>query len=403
MQFTYQARDSAGQVREGEVTAADADEATKQLRQEGMYLMSLDEVASKKSSGGGLAIFQKKVSRKDVIYFTNQLAVMIDAGVPLSDAIEGLGEQMENPLFRDTLREVTRSVTSGDDFSVALARFPKLFDNAYVNLVKASEASGTLAQMLDRISIQSQEEMDTRSKVKGAMMYPGAMLIMCMAVSTFLLAYVFPKLTPMFESKKMEIPGPTKFLLALSNSIVNYWPLYIIVTVTLVGGSIYGRKQPWGRKALDWTCLRIPVLGDMFKKVALGRSLRCLATTINAGVPVLDAIQLSAKVSNNFYYEHTWYGVADRVTTGLQIHEAIAGNKLFPPTVQQMITSGEATGRLGMILNKVSDYYEREIQNSIKAATSLIEPIMVFVMGGVIGTIALAMLLPIFKLSSGGH
>ena len=403
MIFTYQARDVTGRVRDGEITAASSEDATKQLRQDGMYLLSIEEANAGKSSGPKFNLFQKRVTRKDIIYFTNQLAVMIDAGVPLSDALEGLGEQHQNPVFRETIRQVQRSVTSGDDLSTGLAKFPKLFDSAYVNLVKASEASGTLAQMLDRISIQTQQEQETRSKVKGAMMYPGAMLTMCLSVSAFLLAYVFPKLTPLFKSKNMELPGPTKFLMALSESIVGFWFLYLIGIAALIVGFLYGRKQTWGRQGLDWFCLRIPVLGPMFQKVALGRSLRCLATTINAGVPVLEAIELSGGVSNNFYYEQTWRDVAEKVTTGKQIHEALEGNKLFPPTVQQMISSGEATGKLGKILNKVSDYYEREIQHAIKAATALIEPVMVFIMGGVIGTIALAMLLPIFKLSSGGH
>ena len=397
MNFAYQARNRDGEVQSGEITANDQDEAAQQLRRDGLYVMSIKEDSGPVVSAG-LSIFQKKIKRDDIIYLTNQLSVMVDAGVPLATALDGLQKQGDNPTMQAMLKNLQNSVESGEDFSHALSRYPKYFDTTYVNLIKAS---GTMSQMLDRIAIQSRTELETKQKVKGAMMYPAAMLVMCIGVSIFLLIYVFPKLTPMFEAKQIEVPGPTKVMMALSDALINYWYLFIIAVIALVSFYFYARKKIWGRCALDWFWLNVPVLGPLCRKATIGRSLKTLATTVNAGVPMLDALKLCAAVSGNYFYERLWKMVGEEVVGGKQIHEALDGNKLIPATILQMISSGESTGRLGQVLDKVSEYFEREVANTVKSVSSLIEPIMVAVMGAVIGTIALAMLLPIFKLSTG--
>ena len=188
----------------------------------------------------------------------------------------------------------------------------------------------------------------------------------------------------------------------LSDALLNYWYVFLVASGALAGGFLYARRQRWGRIALDWLWLHLPILGPLSAKVSIGRSLRTLATTINSGVPMLESIELTAGVANNVFYEDCWRGVGEQITSGKQIHEALEGNRLFPATLLQMIASGEATGKLGIVLNKVSDYFDREVDNAIKAATSMLEPMMVALMGSVIGTIALAMLLPIFKLSGQG-
>jgi len=402
MQFTYQARDTGGRIRNGELAANNVDEASRMLRQEGLYLLRIDE-ATRVTQAQFSKLFRRRVSRNEIIYLTSQLAVLVDAGVPLSEAIEGLAKQNENPTLKSVLTQVQKQVESGDDLSTALKRHPRHFDATYVNLIKASEASGTLAQMLDRIATQSRSELETRQKVQGALLYPGAMLLMCIGVSIFLLIYVFPKLMPMFETKQIQIPVPTLVMMTISDILIHHWYWVAIGCTLIVAGCVYVQKQTWGRLGLDWLWLHSPILGPMLKKVILGRNLKTLAITINAGVPVLQSLELTAAVSNNRLYERSWNEIGQLVTTGKQIHEALSGNVLFPSTVQQMIASGEATGKLGVILEKVSLYYERETANAIKSATTLIEPLMVFLMGGVIGSIALAMLLPIFKLSSGAH
>jgi type IV pilus assembly protein PilC len=400
MQFVYQARDASGHIRNGDVAADSVEAATHQLRKDGLYLLSLEEDTGNREARE-FSLLQKRISRSDVIYLTTQLAVMVDAGVPLATALGSLASQADNQTLKSTLEDIQKSVEGGDEFSVALERYPKYFDRTYVNLVKASEASGTLGMMLDRIAVQARRELETRQKVKAAMMYPGAMLVMCIGVSIFLLTYVFPKLTPMFTARQIELPLPTAVMMWLSEALIGYWYLFLLGLAALIGVFLYVRRQHWGRVGFDWLRLHLPILGPLAAKVAIGRNLRTLATTINAGVPMLESIELTANVSNNVFYEDTWHAVGKQVTSGKQIHEALEGNTLFPATLLQMIASGESTGKLGMVLNKVADYFDREVRNSIKAATSLIEPIMVAFMGSVIGLIALAMLLPIFKLS--GH
>ncbi|MGE3315627.1 MAG: type II secretion system F family protein [Planctomycetaceae bacterium] len=402
MQFAYQARDLAGRVRDGEIVADTLDEAAKLVRREGLFLLKIIERGSSHDDRP-LEIFQRRVTRQEIVYLTHQLAVMIDAGVPLSTALEGLVRQADNPTVREMLDQIHKDVAGGDDLSTALGRFPRRFDKTYVNLVKASETSGTLATMLERIATQTRADLETRMKIRGAMAYPAAMLVMCVGVCIFLLAYVFPKLTPMFEARSLALPMPTRVLMALSNSLLAHWGWYIGGAVLIVGGFLVFRKQKFGRTALDWMWIHLPILGPLLRKVALSRSLRTLATTLNAGVPMIESLKLAGAVSGNVLYERAWLVVADHVAGGKQIHQALDGHKLFPATLLQMIASGEGTGRLGPVTTRVSDYFDHEVATSVGTATRLIEPLMVFLMGGIIGTIALAMLLPIFKLSSHVH
>lgn len=399
MRFIYQAKDSQGSLRSGELNVDSYEAATTQLRQQGLYVVSLEEAAVV-SAKSAPSLFAKKISRRDIVEFASQLAVMVDAGVPISSALEGLVGQTDVPSMKTMLTALQESVQAGEDLSSALGKYPKHFDKAFVNLVKASEASGQLGPMLERIAVQYRTESETRSKIKGALIYPAAMVTMCIGVVIFLLTYVFPKLMPMFAGREKDIPGPTKFLLALSTSMTAYWPWYVGVTTVVIVASVVLSRQKSGRIFLDWLKIHLPPFHVLTRKVALSRSLRTLSTTLNAGVPMLEALQLSAGTSNNHFYESCWNQVSEQVTTGRQVHEALQGQSLFPKMVVQMIASGEKTGRLGNVLEKVSDYLEREVANTVKTVTSLLEPLIITVLGSAIGGIAIAMLLPIFKLSS---
>ena len=398
MRFTYQAKDPNGTLRTGEVEGDSFDVATMQLRQQGLYVLSLEPLVT--SGRGRPSLFAKRVTHSDIVEFASQMAVMVDAGVPLSSALEGLAAQSDNPTLKMMLENVQQGVQGGEDLSTSLARYPKHFDRAFVNLVRASEASGQLGPMLERIATQYRTDADTRGRIKGALIYPAAMLTMCIGVIIFLLTYVFPKLMPMFAGREKDIPGPTKFLLAVSMSITTYWPWYIVGLLMLSGFGVFLFRQKTGRIMLDWMKINLPPFGGLCRKVALSRSLRTLSTTLNAGVPMLEALQLSGGVSNNHFYENCWIDVSDKVTTGRQVHEALQGHSLFPKMLIQMIASGEKSGRLGKVLEKVSDYLDREVANAVKTVTSLLEPLIITVLGSAIGGIAIAMLLPIFKLSS---
>lgn len=399
MRFIYQAKDTIGSLKSGELSCDSPEAATTQLRQQGLYVVSL-EVAAESSGKQRPSIFAKPITRRDIVEFASQLAVMVDAGVPIVTSLEGLIGQTDNPSMKAMITLLFDGVHAGEDFSVALAKHPKHFDKAFVNLVKASEASGQLGSMLERIATQYRTESEMRSKIKGALIYPAAMCTMCVGVVVFLLAYVFPKLMPMFAGREKDIPGATKFLLALSASMTNHWPWYLGVTIVLLGVGIFMAKQASGRIAMDWLKIYLPPFNGLSRKVALSRSLRTLSTTLNAGVPMLQALELSAGTANNHFYERCWLHVSEQVITGRQVHEALQAEKLFPKMVVQMIASGEKTGRLGNVLEKVAEYLEREVANAVKTVTSLLEPLIITVLGSAIGGIAIAMLLPIFKLSS---
>jgi type IV pilus assembly protein PilC len=229
------------------------------------------------------------------------------------------------------------------------------------------------------------------------------MLTLAVGVTIFMLTYVLPKFTPLFNRKGIKLPFATKVLMAASDSLLHYWYLWALGIAVLVFAYFYGRKTEMGRKLLDKVKLNFPIIGQLTRKVIISRSMRTLGTMVGAGVSMLDAIRLAAEVSGNIYYEQIWMHVLEQITQGKRIAESLGGNNLFPPTLVQMISSGEETGKLDKVLAKVSNYYDREVETSIKAATSMIEPILIVCMGGVVGSIAMGLLLPIFQLSKPGH
>jgi type IV pilus assembly protein PilC len=395
MSYKFRARDRLGKIQEGTLEVEDRDEATESLTREGLSVLTLEE----SDDDDDLPLISRGVSQKDVIYTASQLAIMVDTGITLSSALESLRRQEGNPRLKAVLGELKSHVEAGEDFSAALARFPKHFDKTFVALVKASEQTGTLGQMLERISNYLRTDMETRGKVKAALAYPGIMLCVAIGVTAFLLTYVMPKFTPLFQKRGMKLPTPTIVLMALSESIINYWYIWLASLVALIVAFLYFRTTGAGRRAIDWLKINFPVTGTMIRKVIISRSIRTLGTMVKSGVSMLEALKLTAEVSGNAFYREAWLGVVDQVTDGRKICDALEGNQLFPTTLVQMISSGEETGRLDEVLEKVSSFYDRELELHIKTTTSLIEPVMIVVMGFVVGGIAMSLLLPIFQLS----
>jgi len=391
--FQYRARDPLGNSLEGRVEAASQEDAAQQLRREGFQVVELSD------GDEGEGLFPRRVRKGEVVYVTSQLAVMVDTGITLSAALDNILSQEQNPTLRKVLRSLRQAVQEGDDFSTALARFPKLFDKTYVSLVKASEATGSLGPMLDRIAGYLRKELETRSKVRAAMAYPSVMTVMAVAVTIFLLTFVLPKFTPLFMRKGMQLPKPTRVMMWLSDMLVNYWYAWAALAVALVVGFVFTRRTPQGRQLIDWAKISAPLLGPMYRKVTISRSIRTLGTLLSSGIAMLDALQLASDVTGNVWYERLWRNVSRDVTEGKQICQALSGDPLFPPMLVQMISAGEQTGRLGPVLERVSNFYDQEVETSLKTLTSLIEPLMITVMGGVVGGIALALMLPIFQLS----
>ena len=394
MTFTYQARDPLGKIFDGTLEAASREDAAQSLRRDGFQVLRIEQ-----SAGDGLNLFARRISKKDIVYITSQLAIMVETGITLSVALNGIAEQEENPSVKKLLGQLKARVEAGDDFSAALADHPKQFDRTYVSLVRAAEQTGKLGEMLDRISAYLQKELEMRGKVRASMAYPAVMLVVALGVTIFLLTYILPKFTPLFNKKGIKLPKSTVVMMAVSDTMIHYWYLWLAGIVALIVGLTFARRTDTGRKAFDWIKIHMPVLGTVNRKVIISRSIRTLGAMVRAGVSMLDSLKLSADVSGNVYYEQLWLDVLDRVTCGDRICEALANNSLFPSTLVQMIGAGEDTGKLDQVLEKVSAHYDVEVEMSIKTATSMIEPLMITVMGVVVGGIGMSLLLPIFSLS----
>jgi type IV pilus assembly protein PilC len=397
MNFEYKARDALGKTHDGSIEAASAEEATQQLRRDGFHVLAIEARAG---SGG---LFPKRVSKQELIYTTSQLAIMVETGVTLSTAIESILAQEANPTLKRVLSDLKSQVEAGEDFSRCLERHPKIFDHTYVSLIRASESTGAMAEMLDRIALYLRKEVETRGKVKSAMAYPMVMMTVAIAVVIFLLTYILPKFTPMFARKGINLPLPTKVMMAVSETMLNFWYLWILGFVAVIAAFMYAIRTETGRTVFDKLKISLPMFGPLFRKVSISRSIRTLGTMLSAGVPMLESLRLTSEVAGNVHYRALWRRVEDRVTGGCQVCDALAGDPLFPSTLVQMITAGEATGRLDMVLEKVSNFYDQEVEGAIKTTTSMIEPIMIAVMGVVVGGIGMSMLLPIFSLSKVPH
>ncbi len=392
--FAYQAHDPLGEMVEGTLEVGSREEALSRLKREGLNVLELEEQAA------SFELMPRGIRQAEIIFTTNQLAVMVDTGITLSQALGSIAEQEGNPALRKLLLDLKSSVEAGDDFSTALSRHPKQFDKTYISLIKASEQTGTLGEMLDTVAAYLRSQLETRQKIRAAMAYPGVMAALALGVTVFLLTYILPKFEPLFSRKGVKLPSIAIFLMSASNLLLNYWPYWLAGFIAAILTFVFGRKTEPGRKIIDWLKINVPIIGNMSRKVTLSRCVRTLGTMVASGVSMLEAIKLTAEVASNWYYEQAWMRVLDEVTQGQRISESLQDERdLFPSTLVQMIDAGEETGKLDVVLAKVSSFYDKEVETSIKATTSMIEPLMICAMGVIVGTIALGLLLPIFQLS----
>jgi type IV pilus assembly protein PilC len=379
---------------EGTLEVGSREEALARLKRDGLSVVELEEEPA------GMELMPRRIRQSDIIFATSQLAVMVDTGITLSSALDSIAQQEANPALQRVLLDLKNSVESGDDFSLALSRHPQQFDKTFVSLIKASEQTGTMGQMLDTVSIYLRSQLETRQKIRAAMAYPAVMAVLAIGVTIFLLTFILPKFEPLFSRKGVKLPAATVFMMTASNALLNYWQFWLVGGVALVLTYVFGRKTEPGRKILDWLKINTPVIGTMSRKVTLSRSVRTLGTMVASGVSMLEALRMTAEVSSNWYYEQAWLRVLEQVTEGRRISESLEDERgLFPPTLVQMIGAGEETGKLDVVLNKVSSFYDREVETSLKATTSMIEPLMICGMGVIVGGIALGLLMPIFQLS----
>jgi type IV pilus assembly protein PilC len=397
--YRFETRTAAGKVNSGTMTAPDLAAASQQIRARGEYILALaaaDAVAKKSALNFSINFGP---GAKDVQNFTSQLAVMIRAGISIRAAIEGIADQAANPKFKAMLVQMKKDVESGKQFSEALTRYKKTFSPLYINMVKASELSGGFSKMLDRISGYLAQQIETSSMVKGAMIYPGIIGTMAVSTTIFLLTFVLPRFLVIFKGKEKALPAPTKLLMALSSFMVDYWYVIIFGLVAAIWGFLLLIKTDWGRVWWDKVKLTIPLFKKLFRALYISRSLHTMGQLINAGVPMLDTISITADISGNALYKRLWRSVYTGVKQGKKISYPLLKNPLLPKAVVQMINAGEESGKLGEVLDEVSEFYARELKSVIKSVTAMIEPLMIVIMGGMVGFIAMSIILPIFKLS----
>jgi type IV pilus assembly protein PilC len=350
-------------------------------------------------------LYRIKVKQSELILFTTQLSVMLDSGVVLSDALDAIVAQAEHGAFKMIIMDVAERVKSGENFSKALAGYSKVFDTMFVSMVRASEASGRMAEMLDVLSGYLNFESETRKRIKGALTYPFIMALMAVAATGTLMFFVLPRFMKIYESRGAALPKLTQILVSFSKILGNLQIMTGVLTLVIFVsvGLYYWAGTLSGRRVIDFIKIRTPVLGTMFVDTVITRSMRIMATMINTGVNLLESIEVVQGSCQNYYFQRLWKVVDEKIRAGYQLSESIMispGHDLIALGIIQMLRAGEKSGKLGEVCDKVSVFYEKKLEASIRNVMALIEPVMITIMGTVIGTIAIALLLPVFRISS---
>jgi type IV pilus assembly protein PilC len=350
-------------------------------------------------------LYRAKVKQADLILFTTQLSVMLDSGVVLSDALDAIAAQAEHGTFKMIIMEVSETVKSGENFSKALRVYPKVFNSMFISMVKASEASGRMAEMLSVLSGYLNFESETRKRIKGALTYPFIMALMAVAATGTLMFFVLPRFMRIYESKGAALPKITQVLVSFSSTLGNFRVMTAVLTAVIFIsiGLYYWAGTLSGRRMIDFIKIRTPVLGTMFIDTIITRSMRIMATMINTGVNLLESIVVIQGSCENYYFHRLWAGVDEKIRDGYQLSESILispSSELIAPGIIQMLRAGEKSGKLGEVCDKISVFYEKKLEASIRNVMALIEPVMITILGSIIGTIAIALLLPVFRISS---
>ncbi len=395
--FQWEGKTRDGAVRSGVISAANGEAVIAQLKEQNIMVTRVK--AKAKDLKEYLAFLQPSVTAKDLVVFTRQLATMIDAGLPLVQCLDILGSSNENKTFKRVIADVKLGVESGSTFSESLNRHPKVFDRLYVNLVAAGEVGGILDTILNRLAAYMEKAEVLKRRVKSAMVYPISVTVVAFGIVVLMLVKVIPVFEKMFSDFGGELPGPTQMVVALSHFVQTYLLHGFGVVIALIFLYKYVRSTDKGCMVLDQFFLKVPVFGTLIRKVAVARFSRTLATMLSSGVPILDALEIVARTSGNMVVEREILLTKASIAEGKTIAEPLSKSKVFPGMVVQMISVGEQTGAMDTMLGKIADFYDDEVDAAVTALTSLLEPVMMVVLGGSIGSLLVAMYLPIFKIA----
>ncbi|NRD49664.1 type II secretion system F family protein [Corallococcus exiguus] len=396
-QFLWEAKTKSGENKKGEMEAPDIEAVNARLKSLGL---NPTKVRKKGALDGAISLpGMGGVTGKDILIFTRQFATMIDAGLPLVQCLDILASQMDNPAFKKVVFAIKGKVEQGSTFADALKEHPKIFDELYVQLCAAGEVGGILDTILNRLAAYREKSEKLKAKVKSAMTYPSVVILVAIGVTALLLLKVTPVFEKMFADFNSKLPGPTQVVVDMSKFAQAYFIHTVVGIAAVVFSFTWSYRQPKGRKFWDKVFLKMPLFGDVLRKVAVARFTRTLGTMISSGVPILDALDVTAKTAGNRTVEEAIYYVRGKIAEGKNIAGPLLETKVFPSMVVQMIGVGEATGAMDTMLNKIADFYDDEVDTAVSALTSMIEPLLMVFLGGVVGGFLIAMYLPIFSLA----
>ena len=400
--FRWEGISPRGEVMRGEMEAVTRDAVIVRLRSQ--RIQPLPAKIKEKGKGLDRQItipgLGERVKTRDIVIFTRQFATMIDAGLPIVQCLDILQAQATVKPMRRAVQQIKDDVEAGSSFNEALRKHPKLFDELYINMVAAGEVGGILDNIMNRLAVYMEKAARLRAKIKGAMIYPASIVTVAIAVTGILLIYVIPVFAELFSSFGQALPGPTQFVINLSNFTVHYFPYIAVFFGLLVVALIWLYRTEQGRLAIDGILLRLPIFGDLVRKSSVARFTRTLGTLVSAGVPILDSLAITARTAGNRVVEKAVLATRVSISEGKTIAEPLIQSKVFPPMVCQMIAVGETTGALDSMLTKIAEFYEEEVDNAIANLTALMEPIVIVFLGVVIGGLVISMYLPIFQLGA---
>ncbi len=392
--YSWKGRTRAGRVQEGVLVAESKDAAIASLRKQQIIVTAVTE----KGKEFALPKFGGRIKPKQVAIFTRQFSVMIDAGLPLVQCLEILGNQQDNKVFQRILFQVRQDVETGGTLADSLRKHPKAFDSLYCNMVAAGEAGGILDTILQRLAQYIEKIVKLRSAVRSAMVYPTAVISIAILVVWVILWKVIPTFASLFEGLGASLPLPTRITIALSRFIGAWWWMMILAVGTSIFLLVRYHKTYKGRRHIDGIMLRIPVLGSVLRKIAVARFCRTLSTLVSSGVPILDGLEITAKTSGNAVVEDAIMATRSSVEEGKTIADPLRGTDVFPEMVVQMVSVGEQTGALETMLSKIADFYEDEVDEATANLLALLEPVMIVFLGVIIGGIVISMYMPMFDL-----
>lgn len=397
--FSYQAKNSAGQMVNGDIEAGSQQEAVIRLRAQQLIPVRVGMASAKQGVGKSTGLFAPKVKGKDLQIFTRQFATLINAGIPVVDSLKILSEGLRPGLLKEASAQVKTSIEGGRRLADSMAQVPGVFDKLYCNMIQAGEEAGILDGILQRLASYMEKSEKLKGQVKGALVYPLVIIIVAILVIAGILIFIIPKFMEFFASSGQQPPALTQMVVNLSHSLTNNWYVYLGLAI---GGPIALAqyvKTPEGRDTFDRLIFKAPIFGEVVQKSAIARLTRTLGTLLSSGVGLIEAIDISAKTSGNIVIEQALLRCKESVTQGRTFAAPLGREKAFPEMVVQMISIGEQSGTLDVMLGKIADFYEDEVETAVKAMTSLIEPLLMVALGGIIAILVIAMYLPIFNMA----